>query len=206
MSQATRHLEESFRQVAPSLMLDVLLFLGGKRVAGNPTASDFVQSTPKTKTKPQVRLGERDEILDTLNKKPDIKLLGEAGGIQDLTTGTVWDNITPTQNFYPNTKIPKSFEIKVNGQKIWVHGNATEHIYEDVYAKHIKEFGTAYTNPDLYTQQLVSDFYGSLEYVMVSGIEYGHIISAGNWDFIFVPPREKELLPVIKHAQFKGWK
>lgn len=52
----------------------------------------------------------------------------------------------------------------------------------------------------------MSDSYGSLEYVMVSGIEYGHIISAGNWDFIFVPPREKELLPVIKHAQFKGWK
>ena len=53
MSQATRHLEEAFRQVAPSLMLDVLLFLGGKRVAGNPTGSDLVQSTPKTKTKPQ---------------------------------------------------------------------------------------------------------------------------------------------------------
>ena len=33
--------------------MDVLLFLGGKRVAGNPTGSDLVQSTPKTKTKPQ---------------------------------------------------------------------------------------------------------------------------------------------------------
>ena len=53
MSQATRHLEEAFRQVAPSLMLDVLLFLGGKRVTKNPSGSDLVQSTPKTKTKPQ---------------------------------------------------------------------------------------------------------------------------------------------------------
>ena len=49
MSQATRHLEESFRQVAPSLMLDVLLFLGGKRVAGNPTGSDLVREAPRAK-------------------------------------------------------------------------------------------------------------------------------------------------------------
>ena len=46
MIQATQHLEESFRQVAPSLMLDVLLFLGGKRVDGNKNvevASAFFQ-------------------------------------------------------------------------------------------------------------------------------------------------------------------
>ncbi len=77
MSQATRHLEESFRQVAPSLMLDVLLFLGGKRVARNPTGSDLVQSTPKTKIKPQVEPEGWDEILDTLNKKPDITSIEE---------------------------------------------------------------------------------------------------------------------------------
>ena len=46
-------------------------------MAGNPSGSDLVQSTPKTKTKPQVRLGERDEILDTLNKKPDITSIEE---------------------------------------------------------------------------------------------------------------------------------
>ncbi len=69
MSQATRHLEESFRQVAPNLMIDVLLFLGGKRLAGNPTGSDLVQSTPKTKTKPQVEPEGWDEILDNLDRK-----------------------------------------------------------------------------------------------------------------------------------------
>ena len=30
-------------------------------------------------------------------------------------TGTVWDNITPTQENYPYANIPKSFEIEVNG-------------------------------------------------------------------------------------------
>ena len=61
MSQATRHLEEAFRQVAPNLMLDVLLFLGGKRVAGTPTASDLVREAPtsvgnvKTGTAPKTK-------------------------------------------------------------------------------------------------------------------------------------------------------
>lgn len=88
---------------------------------------------------------------------------------------------------------------------MWVHGNATEHMYEDVYAKIIAGEGTAYTNPNLYTQELMSDFYGSLEQATVSGIQYGELISTGNWEFIFAAPRQEGLLPVIKHAQFNGW-
>ena len=121
------------------------------------------------------------------------------------STGTVWDNIKATQDNYPNTNIPRSFEVEVNGQKMWAHGNATEHMYEDVYAKIMAGEGTAYTNPNLYTQELMSDFYGSLEQATVSGIKYGELIPAGNWEFIFAPPRQEGLLPVIKHAQFNGW-
>ncbi|MCM1097632.1 MAG: DNRLRE domain-containing protein [Ruminococcus flavefaciens] len=119
--------------------------------------------------------------------------------------GTVWDNIKATQDCYPNTNIPKSFEIEVNGQKMWVHGNATEHMYDDVFAKIMAGEGTAYINPDLYTQYLMSDFYGSLEQATASGIKYGEIISSGNWEFIFAQPRQEGLLPVIKHAKFNGW-
>ncbi len=88
---------------------------------------------------------------------------------------------------------------------MWVHGNPTEHMYEDVYAKIKAGEGTAYTNPNLYTQELMSNFYGSLEQATVSGIQYGGLISAGNWEFIFTAPRQEGLLPVIKHAQFNGW-
>nr|WP_258526873.1 RHS repeat-associated core domain-containing protein [Enterobacter cloacae] len=46
-------------------------------------------------------------------------------------TGTVWDDINPTQSNYPGTVIPKSFEMTLpNGQRVWVHGNATEHMAE----------------------------------------------------------------------------
>ncbi len=51
----------------------------------------------------------------------------------------------------------------------------------------------------------MSDFYGSLEQATVSGINYGELISAGNWEFIFAPPRQEDLLPVIEYTQFKGW-
>lgn len=120
-------------------------------------------------------------------------------------TGTVWDNIVPTQDNYPNTKIPRSFVVEVNGQKMWVHGNATEHMYEDVYKGIVTGKATAYTNPDLYTQQLMEDFYGSLEQATSSGIVYGENIRCGNWEFIFSAPRQEGQLPVIKHAQFNGW-
>lgn len=88
---------------------------------------------------------------------------------------------------------------------MWVHGNATEHMYEDVYKGIITGKGTAYTSPDLYTQQLMGDFYGSLEQATSSGIVYGEKITCGNWEFIFSAPRQEGQLPVIKHAQFKGW-
>ncbi|MDD6812548.1 MAG: hypothetical protein PUD93_11960 [Lachnospiraceae bacterium] len=120
-------------------------------------------------------------------------------------TGTVWDNITPTQENYPYTNIPKSFEIEVNGEKMWVHGNATEHMYEDVYKGITTGNGTAYTNPNLYTQEIMSDFYGSLQEATKSGIIYGEKITQGNWEFIFAQPRQAGQLPVIKHAQFNGW-
>ena len=65
MMQATQHLEDAFRQVAPSLMLDVLLFLGGKRVAKNPTGSDLVQEAPRKELFPEKPL----EIKDILGKE-----------------------------------------------------------------------------------------------------------------------------------------
>ena len=120
-------------------------------------------------------------------------------------TGTVWDNIKATQDVYPNTNIPKSFEVDVNGQKMWVHGNATEHIYEDVYKGMASGNGTAFTNPNLYTQELMNDFYGALEQATKSGITYGEQINSGNWEFIFAKPRQEVQLPVIKHSMFNGW-
>ena len=57
--------------------------------------------------------------------------------------------------------------------ELGVHGNATEHMYEDVYKGITTGNGTAYTNPNLCTQEIMSDFYGSLQEATKSGIVYG---------------------------------
>lgn len=111
-------------------------------------------------------------------------------------TGTVWDNITPTQENYPFINIPKSFEVEVNGEKMWVHGNAAEHMYGVVYKGITTGNGTAYTNPNLYTQEIMSDFYGSLQEATKSGLVYGEKITQGNWEFVFAQPRQAGQLPV----------
>ena len=141
------------------------------------------------------------EVVNNVKRPQQLGNVGESGS----KTGTVWDNITPTQEKYPYTNIPKSFEIEVNGEKMWVHGNATEHMYEEVYKGITTGNGTAYTNPNLYTQEIMSDFYGSLQEATKSGIVYGEKITEGNWEFIFAQSRQAGQLPVIKHAQFNGW-
>ena len=118
------------------------------------------------------------EVVNNVKRPQQLGNVGESGS----KTGTVWDNITPTQEKYPYTNIPKSFEIEVNGEKMWVHGNATEHMYEEVYKGITTGNGTAYTNPNLYTQEIMSDFYGSLQEATKSGIVYGEKITEGNWN------------------------
>ncbi|MBI9051510.1 MAG: Ig-like domain repeat protein [Anaerolineaceae bacterium] len=121
----------------------------------------------------------------------------------DGWTGTsgIWNTITATQPIYDGTVIPRSFEIVINDQKIWVHGNGTKHIYEEV-AKQIKVTGI---DPDYYSQILLYDFSEALNQATVNGIKYEEIITVGNWEFIFSAPRGEGLLPVVKHAQFNGW-
>ncbi|MFQ1900749.1 hypothetical protein ACK34W_05335 [Aeromonas veronii] len=52
------------------------------------------------------------------------------------TTGTVFDSMKSTQPLYPGSVIPKSFEMTLpNAQKVWGHGNATEHMTEYAASK-----------------------------------------------------------------------
>ena len=65
-------------------------------------------------------VSELNAVLGSLEDLPSGRLgkAPEIGGESGRNTGTVWDNITPTQGNYPNTNVPKSFEIEVNGEKI----------------------------------------------------------------------------------------
>ncbi len=118
---------------------------------------------------------------------------------KQLRTGTVWDKLIPTQPVYQGTLLPRSFElITFDGQRFWVHGNATEHIYE-ILMNRLRVNGPSFTMP-VTTQQLLTGLHASIEQAVQKGIVYEQKIISGNWELIFSKPRQPGQLPVIKHA------
>ena len=120
------------------------------------------------------------------------------------TTGAsanVWNDITPTQPNYPGTKIPRSFVIRTEGEALWVHANATEHMADYI----IKQVNTGHLleSTKLASQIMLYDMQRSLSAVTKSGIAYGRIVHHGNWDFIFSKPRNGEPFDAVIHAFIK---
>ncbi|CAB5307361.1 adhesin [Burkholderia multivorans] len=117
-------------------------------------------------------------------------------------TGTVWDSITATQPNYPGSVIPQSFELSLpNGQSVWVHGNATEHMAE--YAQMV-----ANDNPPgvvrLTTQQQLSSLQSAVNTATQGGVPYNQLIKVGGWELKFSPPRQPGQLPALIHALHTG--
>jgi len=120
-----------------------------------------------------------------------------AGGA--ARTGTVWDHIKPTGVMYPNTKIPKSFEISLGDKKLWVAPNATKHMLE-----YIAEAGEISHNMPINSQTLLHSFKSAVEHATASGIKYTKdpfVIDC--WELMFSPPRADGLLSAVKHAIYK---
>lgn len=127
----------------------------------------------------------------------------------DEPTAVVWNHITATQDVYNGTKIPRSFEIDVPKTamtpdgKMWTHGNATEHMYEAMIS--IKDNPRLKgSNPNLYTQFVLYDYYKSLGRAISAGVSYKRTTKVGNWEFAFGPARKGQKYPVVKHALFTG--
>lgn len=115
-------------------------------------------------------------------------------------TGTVWDNINPTQPMRDGTEIPKSFNITIDGQEFWVNPNSTKHMYEYV-TRSGKHFGT-FTTP-VNSQSMLKEFDTALtDAINKNGLKLNEMIYGGDWEFIIVPPREEGLNYVVKHARY----
>ena len=125
------------------------------------------------------------------------------------TTAAVWKHIKSTQDNYAGTILPKSFEVDVPitdqtpSGKMWTHGNATEHIYEAISSAHFLP-NIKNSNPNLYTQFILYDYYKTIGHTVKNGIEYGKLITLGSWEFVFSKPRKAQDYPVVKHAKFIG--
>ena len=129
----------------------------------------------------------------------------KTSGYNNWNRSIVWSHIEPTQWPYPGTDLPKSFNIDTPQGPMWTHGNATKHMHEAILSlkddPKLKD-----SNPKLYTQFILFDYWRALINTVNSGISYNKIITSGNWEFIFSKPRQEELNPVIKHAKFSGLK
>ncbi|KWC65233.1 filamentous hemagglutinin N-terminal domain-containing protein [Burkholderia ubonensis] len=120
------------------------------------------------------------------------------GATKSAATGTVWDSITATQPNYPGSVIPKSFEMSLpNGQSVWVHGNATEHMAE--YAQMVANNNSPGV-VQLATQQQLSSLRSAVNTATQGGVPYNQLINVGGWELKFAPPRLPGQLPALIHA------
>ncbi|WP_198555889.1 hemagglutinin repeat-containing protein, partial [Rahnella sp. AA] len=119
-----------------------------------------------------------------------------------LPTGTVFDSIKGTQPVYPGSVIPKSFEMTLpNGQKVWVHGNATEHMAEYAASKAVTHTPEAVR---LASQQELRSFQAAVDTATKNNMPYGERITADGWQLEIKPPRAAGELPTIIHARYLG--
>ena len=110
----------------------------------------------------------------------------------------VWNYIKATQEVYPGSVLPKSFELTTPTNKIWVHPNATEHIAEFIQMK-----ATNFT-PEavrLATQQELRSLHSAVSESVKNGITYDKLLEVGGWELKFSAARESGQLPALIHAR-----
>ena len=129
---------------------------------------------------------------------------------------SVWSKITPTQEFWPHTNIPKSFVIECNGKKIWVNANATKHLMERIAPS--KRLGREHINPlrapwdvpakeyRLSQEMLFDTFYESLENAIEKGINFTKGgVDGGIWRIVFSESAIENGCIQIHHIENNSW-
>ena len=114
-------------------------------------------------------------------------------------SGTVWDSVKPTQPPYEGTAIPRSFELSTANGRVWVHGNATKHIYE--FIKSLSQRGVSPAMTRLLTQQQIRSLQAAVEAATAGGVPYGRLLRIGGWELKFGPPKASGQLPELFHAR-----
>lgn len=124
---------------------------------------------------------------------------GTLGRSCPAPNSTVWNRIKATQEVWPGTQIPRSFELTTQGgRKVWVHGNATEHLAERVVNLNRRQL-----TPDLVrvTQQAqLNSLEAAVNAATKNGVKFDEIITVGGWELKFGRPRNPGDLPTLFHS------
>uniref|UniRef100_UPI0021BD45EC VENN motif pre-toxin domain-containing protein n=1 Tax=Yersinia rohdei TaxID=29485 RepID=UPI0021BD45EC len=113
-----------------------------------------------------------------------------------LPTGTVFDSIKATQPAIPGTSIPKSFELNVNGQTVWVNPNATKHMGE-----YLTRNGLSNSTSEG-SQAMLTSLQSAVQDASSQGFKFNEVMQVGSWELIF-SQRPTDPYPVLKHALYK---
>ena len=116
-------------------------------------------------------------------------------------TGTVWDSVKATQPLYEETAIPRSFELATGSGKVWVHGNATEHMAE--YATSMLNRGVSSSLVKMGTQAQMTSLQSAVNAATANGVQYGKLINVAGWELKFGSPQQAGHLPALIHAMPK---
>ncbi|TAE39874.1 MAG: hypothetical protein EAZ50_09370 [Runella slithyformis] len=144
------------------------------------------------------------QVTDELGNEIASKMVGKtAQATTNLNlgklTGTVWDDIIPTQGNYIGTQLPKSFQLNTpNGTKVWVHPNATEHIAENLLG--LERAGTISQGIDIATQQSLKSLQSAVNEATKQVMHLNQRMLVGGWQLEF-SKSAKDILPVLKHAR-----
>ncbi|WP_445990287.1 hemagglutinin repeat-containing protein [Chromobacterium haemolyticum] len=139
-----------------------------------------------------------EKVAVVVTEKAVAKAVGKAGAVAaDVgKTGTVFDSIKATQPAIPGTSIPKSFELTVNGQTIWVNPNATKHMGE-----YLTRNGLSHSTSDG-SQAMLTSLQSAVKNASSQGIKFNEMTKVGRWELVF-SKRPTDPYPVLKHALYK---
>ncbi|WP_265524437.1 hemagglutinin repeat-containing protein [Providencia rustigianii] len=147
---------------------------------------------------PEWNAGKGEYSFKDTGKVTDVKLpSGEfSSGSLPSNDDTVWSSIKATQPQIPGTSIPKSFEMTVNGQTIWVNPNATKHMGE-----YLTRNGLSNSTSEGSQAMLVS-LQSAVKEASLQGFKHNEKMQVGRWELVF-SQRPTDPYPVLKHALYK---
>ncbi|MEV6328658.1 RHS repeat-associated core domain-containing protein [Streptomyces sp. NPDC051909] len=133
---------------------------------------------------------------------PMLERLG--GKLRGLFAGreTVWDGIKATQPNYPGSDLPRSFELGAGDTRVWVHGNASEHMAE--YLSGMAQRGATKAQIDMATQAQLLSLQAAVAEAGRGGLPFDKMVNVGGWELKFGAPRSPGQLPVLFHAMPAG--
>lgn len=166
----------------------------GRRLAGPPDAPTWQQvfEIPWRGGRPQGPMTRAPPASRPTPQLPERR--AQVAG----NTGTIWDAVRATQPPYHGTVIPRSFELSTRNGRVWVHGNATEHLAE--YTTWLLTRGAGQDFVNLASQQLIRSLRAAVEAATAGGVPYGRLVTVGGWELKFVAPRAEGQLPTLIHA------